>query len=229
MKEETAKELLKKVKQDYEIIAKEFSKTREQPWEEFEYFKQHVKQGNKIADIGCGNGRLLKTLGTDFDYIGIDKSKKMIAEAKKCFGKDRFKCGDMLDIPLENESKDVVFSIASFHHIPSKKFREKALKEMRRILHSNGLLIISVWNLFQKKSMAQIFKSLFSPKYDFRDIFVKWGNSGVARYYHAFTPWELKNMIKNAGFDILEMYYTKHEKKTKFWDAYNICVIARKV
>jgi len=220
--------LLEKVKQDYAKIGMEFSETRSEPWPEFEYFKQYLRKNSRIADIGCGNGRLLLTLGNDFEYIGIDNNLSLLEEAKRKFPNKKFIHGDMLNLPVMNNSIDAALCIAAFHHIPLKKLRIKALKEMNRILKHNGILIIMVWNLFQKKWLKQLIKSLFSVKYDFKDIFIKWGNSKIKRYYHAFTPWELKKLLKKAGFKIIESFCVKRGKKSFFPNAYNICVIAKK-
>ncbi len=228
MRDETAKGLLEKVKQDYAKIGEEFSKTRGEPWPEFEHFKKYLKKNDKIADIGCGNGRLLLTLGEDFNYIGIDNNPYLLEAAKKKFPNGKFMYGNMLELPMQNSEMDAIFCVAAFHHIPSKKLRNKALQEMNRILKPNGTLIMMVWDLFQKKSLKQLIKSLFSKKYDFKDIFIKWGDSGIKRYYHAFTPWELKKILRKNGFQIIKVFCTKYGKKSHFWNAYNICIIVKK-
>lgn len=217
MKEKTAKELLEKVKKDYEFISKEFAITREETWSEFEYFKKYVQETDEIADIGCGNGRLLKILGDNANYIGIDNNPRLLEEAKKRFPNAKFIYGDMLNLPLFEASKNIVFCIAALHHIPSKKYRKQALRELHRILKRDGLLILMVWNLFQKKHFMKIFKSALSKKYDFKDIFIKWGETGINRYYHAFTVSELRKLLKKTGFEIIETFKTN-----------NICIIAKK-
>lgn len=218
MKDETARELLNKVKLDYALISEEFAHTREDVWPEFEHFKKYIKKSDAITDAGCGSGRLLKMLGENTNYTGVDNNENLLAEAKKRFGENKFILGDILEIPLNNSSQDVVFSIAALHHIPSKGLRKKSFREIHRILKPGGILIITVWDLFQKKHILKIMKSLFSSKYDYKDIFIKWGNTGVKRYYHAFTPGEIKKLLNQTGFGIIETFYTK-----------NICIIARKI
>jgi len=212
MRKKTAKKLLKKVVKDYDNIAKEFNTSRKYSWREFESFLPHIKTDDYIADLGCGNGRFLQFLKDKkikIKYIGIDNSKNLLKAAKKSHGKTQFIHGDLINLPLENSHLDTIASIASFHHIPSKELRNKAAGEMYRILKPNGILLITVWNLFQPKYKKYIWqsriKSLFSfGKYDLRDTLIPWGKEGVKRYYYAFTAKEIKSLLEKNGFKILE-------------------------
>ncbi len=209
MRKTTAISLLKKVIKDYTEISEEFDKTRKNKWEEFDTFLKYIKDKNIVADIGCGNGRFydfLKKHRTT-KYIGIDNNKKLLEKAKE--QKDaKFIKGDLLKIPLKKESVNVVLEIASLHHIPSVELREKAIKEVHRILKNNGIFIVSVWNLFQpkyKKYIRKAFlKSIFTlGKYDPRDTFIPWAKK-TERYYYAFKENELEKLLEKSGFEILE-------------------------
>jgi ubiquinone/menaquinone biosynthesis C-methylase UbiE len=146
MKESTAKHLLKKVENDYDLIAEEFSETRKWLWPEFEGFKKYLKDGQTILDLGCGNGRLYELLKDlkDLEYIGVDNNKKFIQLAKEKFSSAKFLYGDLLSIPY-NSKVDILFSIASLHHIPSKRLRIKCIQEMKKLLTPKSTLIITVY------------------------------------------------------------------------------------
>ncbi|PJB09259.1 hypothetical protein CO121_00925, partial [bacterium (Candidatus Gribaldobacteria) CG_4_9_14_3_um_filter_36_15] len=161
MKKEYAEQLLKKTKEGYDEIAEEFSTTREEVWEEMSFlFNDYVIPGDKILDLGCGNGRFFELLeDKDIDYIGVDFSQKLIEIARKKylhppqvfakqkFGRARikFQKADALNLPFPNNYFDKIYSIAVLHHIPSKQLRLQFLKEARRVLKLNGLLILTVW------------------------------------------------------------------------------------
>ncbi|MFA6305261.1 MAG: methyltransferase domain-containing protein [Candidatus Gracilibacteria bacterium] len=209
MREKTAISLLKKVVKDYAEIAEEFDRTRKNKWEEFDKFLKYIKNKNIVADIGCGNGRFYEFLKQhrETKYIGIDNNKKLLKKAKK-EENAKFIEGDLLKIPLKKESVNVVLEIASLHHIPSKKLREKAIKEVNRVLKKNGIFIVSVWNLFQPKYKEYIRKAFLKAiltfgKYDTRDTFIPWAKK-TERYYYAFKENELKKLLENFGFEILE-------------------------
>lgn len=53
---------------------------------------------------------------------------------------------------------DVIYCLAVLHHIPSHELRLQALKNLKSLLKPNSLLILSVWNLWQKKYLKYIIK-----------------------------------------------------------------------
>lgn len=208
MREKTAKKILAKVKKTYDEIAEDFSQTRDRAWPEFEKFSKHLKSHFEILDLGCGNGRLYQYL-KPANYLGIDSSKKLLDEARKLHPEGKFIEGDQQEIPTEDGKFNVVFSIAALHHIPSKKLRKKTISEIVRVLKKDGILILTVWNLFQKKYLKYLFKGaliwlLTLGKYDWNDTFIPWGKEKLPRYYHAFTEKELRRLLKK-DFEILEL------------------------
>lgn len=236
MREKKAKKLLHHVKSTYTDIAEEFDKTRQFPIKEFDLFKAYIKQNSTIIDIGCGNGRLvssLKKANISHHYLGIDNNNKLLEKAKKNFPQENFIEGDQLKIPLGENIADIIFNIRAFHHIPSKKLRIQALREMQRVLKKNGILIVTVWNLYQKKYWGSLFKAIFRfivtlGSYAPNDTFISWGKK-AKRYYHAFTPMELHNVIKDAGFEIEEEYCIKDGNRVPFKESHDIVIIAKKI
>jgi tRNA (uracil-5-)-methyltransferase TRM9 len=221
MKKEYAEYLLKKTKEDYNKIAEEFSRTRSQVWEEVRFlFDDYVIPGEKVLDLGCGNGRFFEVLkdkerffevlkDKEVDYIGVDFSEKLIEIAKKRFPEAKFQVADALNLPFPNSFFDKVYSIAVFHHIPSKEFRQRFLKEIRRVLKPEGLLILTCWNLWQKsKTKSLIFKFILlkifgKSKIDFKDILMDW--RGIPScYFHCFTKKELRKAIERVKFKVIE-------------------------
>lgn len=211
MNENTAKKLLKKVQKGYNSIADDFDQTRKMKWPEFEIFLPYIKKDDKLSDIGCGNGRLLAYLKEKrkVEYTGIDNSSELLEHAKKQHKEANFMIGDMLSLPIKDNTFDTTVSIAALHHIPSKKLREKAVKELGRITKKNGTLIITCWNLFQAKYKKYIWKSriksiLSLGKYDMRDTFIPWAKSGTNRYYYAFKESELEDLLTKNHLEIIK-------------------------
>ena len=215
MKEKKAKKMLNRVKDTYDAIAKEFANTRQNPLKEFYIYVKYIKKTDFIVDLGCGNGRLLLSMPEKVKYLGIDNNDKLLELAKKTHPKNEFIVGNQLKIPVEDKTADVLMNIRSFHHIPSKKLREIALGEMKRVLKKDGILIISVWNLWQfkyaKELILAVLRSIITlGTYDYNDAFIAWGKK-VKRYYHAFRVKELLKLIERSGFTVIESHKKFHD------------------
>lgn len=216
MNKETAKQLLRKVKEDYYKIADKFDQTRQHDWKEFDLFLKYIKNGRKIADLGCGNGRFYNFIKKHrkIEYTGIDNNEKLLEKAQIRYKKDqsaKFIKGDLLKISLKKSSIDIAIAIASFHHLPSLELRKKSLHEIHRILKNKGTFIISVWNLFQQKYKKHIWRArirriLSFGKYDWHDTLIPWEKSNTNRYYYAFKGKELEKLLKENGFRIIEKF-----------------------
>ena len=71
-----SEKLLAQVKDGYNQIAEHFSRTRYAPWSEFGLFKEYIKDGQRILDLGCGNGRLVIYAAENFKVkaVGLEIS-----------------------------------------------------------------------------------------------------------------------------------------------------------
>lgn len=224
-----AKELIEKTKKDFNLIAEEFNVSRREIWPEMAELKIFIKPNSKALDLGCSNGRLFDFLkDKNIEYFGIDFSEKLIKMAKNKYG-NNFQVADILNLPFSDNYFDTIWSVAVFHHIPSRELRLLALKEMKRVLKDNGRIIMTCWNLYQKDYLNLLLKYFFrkifnKSKLDFKDVFVPWGNSNIKRYYHAFTKKELEELFKESGLGIIESkFLRRNNKKT------NILIVAEKL
>ena len=103
---------------------------------------KYVRVGpRKILDAGCGTGGLLKKLCAFGEASGVDISPEAIKYSRK-----RglvLKCAGVTNLPFPEESFDVVTSIDVIYHKAVGDDVE-ALKEMRRVLKEEGVLILRV-------------------------------------------------------------------------------------
>lgn len=223
MNKRTQKELLDIVQKNYERIASGFSETRQKRlWPELLGLFKKVKNEDSLLDVGCGNGRLLEAfLDKNIEYLGVDPSQELIAEAQKRHPDCKFVLGDILNLgKIKEHSFDYVASIAVLHHLPSKELRINALKQLRNKIKPEGEIILTVWNFWsQKKYRKLIFKFfllklLKKNKMDFGDILFDWKKDKdkflSKRYYHAFTSGELRSIINKAGLYIKKLYKDKY-------------------
>ena len=215
MKKKYAENLLKKTRQDYNEIAQEFSATRERVLGEIEFlFNDYVMPGDKVLDLGCGNGLFFQFL-KDIDYIGVDFSEKLIKIARKKYPKIKFQVADALNLPFPNNYFDKIYSIAVLHHIPSEQFRMQFFKEARRVLKPNGFFILTVWKTESKKNLNLFLRRTalrLTGKLEKGDTFRPWGNKDAERYFHYFSEKELANLAERAMFKIIKQGIITNER-----------------
>lgn len=229
MNKEYTEFLLQKTKEDYNLIAEDFSRTRESAWGEFNFFADYVKNGDKILDAGCGNGRLLELLnGKNIDYIGIDIAENLVKIAKGIYPQRDFFVADNLNLPFPDNNFDEVFSIAVLHTVPSKELREEVLAELKRVLKPQGKLFLTVWNLRVKNKFFLFLQQYFlkvigKSKLDSGDLFIPWADK-TKRYYHFFTERELYDLAEKVGFRIIRKGIIENKKGNRS----NIYITAEK-
>ena len=111
---------------------------------EYAYYLLGDVSGKTVLDYGCGlgdNSVLVASHGAK--VIGVDISPELIELAEKRMsqhnlsGVSDFRIGSAHELPLEDESVDVVFGMAILHHLDL----EIASREVFRILKKGGSAI----------------------------------------------------------------------------------------
>ena len=228
-----AKYLLEKTRQNYNLIAENYARTRAYLPEDIRKLGEYALTGERILDSGCANGRLLEILKIKkVDYFGVDISDRLIKIAKKDYPEAKFQIADALSLPFSADFFDKIYSISILHNIPSRNFQLQYLKETKRVLKPGGILILRVWDFWRRKTAAKlIFKYTFlklikKSKLDFKDVFVPWKDSSgkilIQRYFHCFTKKELEDLVREAGFKIKKSWCGGKDPRT------NIYLIAEK-
>lgn len=229
MQKQQAENLLSLVKRNYNEIAASFDATRKKEiWPQMRVFAAAVKDGDRVLDAGCGNGRLLEALkDKKISYLGIDNSSELIKAAKHNYPQYDFREADILDLDdVPEHDFDHIFCLAVLQHIPSQELRVKFLKNLATKLKQPGNMVVSVWNLgcwpkyrrMIRKNRWLKFFGLY--QLEARDLIFSWkDSSGQAvsdRYYHAFTAPEIRRLASAAGLQIKELREDKHNIWARF-------------
>ena len=171
----------------YSKISNHFNKTRYHTWPKIKDFVNSLKTNSIIYDIGCGNGRNMN-IRSDCTFIGYDNNQSLLSQIKNpnlsCF------YGDNLSLPINDNTADVVLSIAVIHHFSTYERRLQALSELFRILRPYGLALIYVWAHEQEKFANHK-----------KNTLVHWNDQTTGklfhRYYYLFSNKELDNLVTN--------------------------------
>lgn len=230
MDKQYAKYLLERVNRNYDLIAKDFSRTRSRPWYETRFlFSDYLFSGDKVLDLGCGNGRNVLYFKEKLtEYYGVDNSARLIKEAREKHPQKNFRVDNALDLSFRKNFFDKVYSIAVLHQVPSEEFRLQFLKEAKRVLRPKGLLVLTVWKLHRIEHVISVIQNAFlkllkRTKLDYGDVLVPWGDK-INRYYHFFSEKELKSLVQKAGFKVVELGVVKSDDNAR----QNIYIIAQK-
>lgn len=115
---------------------------------EAEIYNRLLSLDNKhILELGCGSAEITRdiaTAGTNRKITALEVDE--IAHAKNLQTTDlpnvTFAIAGAQDIPLDDESVDVVFMFKSLHHVPL-DLMDPSMQEIRRVLKLGGLAYIS--------------------------------------------------------------------------------------
>lgn len=114
-----------------------------QTWDTIALAFSRMLRGLRIADVGCGNGRLSALLaGSGNDVIGVDNAEEQIRLARELYqGREglSFTVAEAEALPFGEESLDAAIFSHSLHHMPRP---ERALTEAARTLVSGGRIIV---------------------------------------------------------------------------------------
>ena len=109
----------------------------------------NLSEGDIVLDLGSGAGfdafLALKKVGDSGKVIGVDMTEEMIEKARSLADKYgyknvEFRLGDIENLPVENESVDVIISNCVINLAPDKL---KVFKEAYRVLKKTGRAYVS--------------------------------------------------------------------------------------
>lgn len=164
-----------------------------------------------IVDLGAGPGLLSFEMTKqipDAMILGVDPSKEMLNFANKKIKSENFKAvvGSSEKIPMESGKADIVVSRFTLAYWDS---LAKGLKEIHRVLRSDGALVLEALNKdFPKWKLLTIKVQMH----------LKSATKDVIRYHvdayktaHGFD--EVSDFLTNTGFEIVYSDYKKKDWK----------------
>lgn len=154
------------------------------------------KGGGLLLDIGAGFGRLAELYTSHKRIFLIDYSESMLRQAKEKFGTGGnfvYIAASIYELPFSDSVFDTAITIRMLHHLEDIPF---ALKEVRRVLRTEGLYILEYAN---KRNLKAILRYLLRLQ--------SWNPFSLEPYEFVklnfnFHPTWMEENLRRAGFEI---------------------------
>ncbi len=151
---------------------------------EFKKFHQVLPTG-KVIDVGCGSGRdAILFIESGYDYVGVDISDEMLAEARKLVPTASFVKGNVYSLEYPSRHFGGFWAVASLLHIP-KINAALALQEIKRVTRPGGVGFLAM-------------------KEGDGEIIVRGPYDGDERLFSFYAEEEFLALLQGNGFEIIE-------------------------
>jgi ubiquinone/menaquinone biosynthesis C-methylase UbiE len=103
-------------------------------------------EGKRLLEDGCERGNLVRLLvemgASPGRCVGLDRDIEALRDGRaKTAAAVRFVCGDAAALPFRAGAFDVVFQSLLFSSLPPGEKRERAAREMGRVLADGGVVV----------------------------------------------------------------------------------------
>jgi SAM-dependent methyltransferase len=102
-----------------------------------------VKRGDRILDVGCGEGtdveRLVELVAPAGEVVGVDRSERLVAAARAMHAGE-FVAGDATALPFADNSFDACRADRVVQHLAEPR---RAVREMARVVRPGGKVALS--------------------------------------------------------------------------------------
>ena len=204
-------------------------------------FAREKRPVHTVLDLACGTGTMTFILADrGYELIGVDFSPEMLAvAAEKTVAEGRippiFLCQSMEDLDLYGTVDACVCLLDSLNHITDKNALKRALHRVWLFLEPGGLFVFDVHTPEHLASLdGEMFLDetedaycVWRTEYDRRrkvctyamDVFRQegdlWRREEEVHEERAYTPEELTDLLKGAGFLDIRQYGDKKLRKPK--------------
>jgi SAM-dependent methyltransferase len=156
---------------------------------------RYVKDGARILDVGCGNGRFLKYLLKfgSYELYGTEMEGNSAKRASRVI-EIKLKTGTLEPNDFPDNYFDVVTLFHVFEHLAEPK---ETLKTICRIVKPGGVVVFSFPNIASYQ--AKVYKG-------------KWLHLDPPRHLFFFNPMDFIDLMQKFGFKVIKKHYFSMEQ-----------------
>lgn len=149
----------------------------------------------RLLEAGCGEGLFLKlfTDKKELELFGLDTDKEHLNRAGNRLNvKVKLQEGDAKNLPFENNFFDAVICINMIYCLENFNCAKNVISELSRVCKKGGFLIIDIRNKL-------------NPLVNLKYKLAKYYDSTVNHPFHTQIPFDVFNLLKGNGFEILKL------------------------
>ncbi|NPV39547.1 hypothetical protein BREVNS_0542 [Brevinematales bacterium NS] len=154
--------------------------------------REHLKEEMIVLDVGCADGMVGKLVDSRFhkNIIGLEYDPLLAQEAEKVYKKVYKYDLDILPLPFESGSMDIIVAADVIEHCKRDK---EVTRELYRILKPGGICIVSLPNIAQFPFRFQLLFGNFN--YEPTGVLCE-------DHLHFYTLKTMRKLLREAGFSI---------------------------
>lgn len=118
----------------------------------------------RLLDVGCGTGKMLRSIRGDYEKHGLDISKELIEYARQQDSHSKYQIGNSNNLPYNSGNFDLVMCHSMLHHIEDPR---KIIEEIIRVTKSSGAIFVrDLIRPASEEVLQRLFLSYLAGHYD---------------------------------------------------------------
>jgi ubiquinone/menaquinone biosynthesis C-methylase UbiE len=173
---------------------------------EYSYLLERIPANSVVLDIGCGEGRNIKTILQKTDTVfGLDSDEIAIKNANSNFSNNKtvkILKGSAAEIPFEDKTFDVIVFFDILQNLDIQK--EEALKEASRVIKDGGIMLLCTYSESAFDERMRMYDIIAVPIIKKEGTKVFFDKSVGANISEQFSLEDIKNLTEKVGLQIVD-------------------------
>ena len=167
-------------------------------------FEEYLRPDSKMLEGGCGMGNYIAYYAArGYDVIGLDFAQRALKTLHIRQPNLKLTGGDVSNLPFPDKTFDLYYSGGVVEHFESGA--SHSLREARRVLKEDGILLISVpyYNPLRKilsPFRKEIWRRVKEPMVEGEET------EGKKFFQYAYTRGEFLSMLSDAGLETIKTH-----------------------
>jgi ubiquinone/menaquinone biosynthesis C-methylase UbiE len=174
---------------------------------ERKYLLEHITAGLNVLDIGCGEGRNMRTiLERTRQVVGIDNDGKAVEDAQKHFlniPTVKVLNASAAKLPFDDQTFDVVTFLMILPNLD--KSKDVVMSEIARVLKNSGRVILSTFSDDAFDERMKIYKQVGVPISKIEGTTFIFDESLGANISEQFSEAQIEALAHGAALKIVDI------------------------